>query len=128
VGPLLAVGATYEYRPWDPEEATRRNLEQLRGQGWVWQRRVRGTRTVSSDRLPVAGHLYGEDAARLPALLVSTGHGSMGVVTSHLAGAVVASLISGEFPPLTRELEAALSPLRFRERQARRGLRHGARS
>jgi tRNA 5-methylaminomethyl-2-thiouridine biosynthesis bifunctional protein len=30
-GGLLAAGATYEYRPWDPDEATRANLRQLAG-------------------------------------------------------------------------------------------------
>jgi tRNA 5-methylaminomethyl-2-thiouridine biosynthesis bifunctional protein len=128
VGDLLATGATYEYRPWDPEEATRRNLAQLGSSTHQWRRRIRGTRSVSSDRLPVAGHLYGPDAQPVPGLLVSTGHGSMGTLSSHLAGAVIAAILLGDFPPMTRALEAALSPLRFRERQARRGMRHGARA
>ena len=52
----------------------------------------------------------------------------MGNVTSHYAGAVVSAQLLGDFPPLTTTLEAALSPLRFRQRQARRGYRHGTRA
>jgi len=126
-GSLLAAGATYEHRPWHPEQATQRNLAQLGARDYQWRRRIRGTRSVSSDRLPVAGYLYGPDALPLAGKLVSTGHGSMGTVTSHVAGAVIAAMLTGDFAPLTRDLEAAMSPLRFRERQARRGFRHGAR-
>ncbi len=122
----VAAGATYEHRPWDPAEASRANLAQLEGLPYVWRGRHRGTRTVSSDRTPVAGRLYDPEGSPYPELYVSTGHGSQGNVGAHIGAAVVAALITGDCPPLPRELEATLSPLRFRERQARRGYRHGA--
>jgi glycine/D-amino acid oxidase-like deaminating enzyme len=62
----------------------------------------------------------------VPGHYASAGHGSSGNVSAHLAAAVLAALIGGDCPPLTQPAEAALSPLRFRVRQARRGLRHGA--
>ena len=127
-GSLLVAGATYEYQPWDPDRATAQNLRQLGERQFHWCRRVRGTRAVTSDRLPVAGRLYDVDEAPVPGQLVSTGHGSMGTVTSHYAGAVICAELVGDFPPLTTPLEAALSPLRFRQRQARRGYRHGSRA
>ena len=127
-GALLVAGATYEYQPWDPERATEQNMHQLGQRPFQWRRRIRGTRAVSSDRLPVAGRLYDIDQAPVSGQLVSTGHGSMGNVTSHYAGAVVSAQLLGDFPPLTTTLEAALSPLRFRQRQARRGYRHGTRA
>jgi hypothetical protein len=49
----------------------------------------------------------------------------MGNVFSHFAGALLAGQICGEFPPMTRMLESAMSSERFRLRQARRGFRHG---
>lgn len=122
----LAAGATYEYREWDVEEATRANLKQLEGRPYTWLRRHRGTRSVTSDRIPIAGQLVDRYGEGVPHTYVSTGHGSSGNVSAHLAGAVLAAQLTGEFPPLSRDLEAALSPRRFRERQARRGYRHGA--
>ncbi|NIP13249.1 MAG: FAD-dependent 5-carboxymethylaminomethyl-2-thiouridine(34) oxidoreductase MnmC [Pseudomonadales bacterium] len=125
----LIVGTTYEYRPWSVETATDANLSQLPEdvrQATRWLGRARGTRGVTSDRLPVAGHLYDLDANPVERLFVTTGHGSMGTVFAPFAGAVVAALISGDFPPLERDLEQALSSARFRTRQARRGYRHGA--
>ena len=92
-----------------------------------WLDRARGTRGVTSDRLPVAGRLFDLQARSLANTYVTTGHGSMGTVFAPLAGAVVAALISGDFPPLERDLEQSLSSARFRTRQARRGYRHGAR-
>jgi tRNA 5-methylaminomethyl-2-thiouridine biosynthesis bifunctional protein len=123
---LLAAGATYEYRPWDPAEATRSNLEQLLGRAYTWRGRYRGTRCVSSDRTAVAGALTDASGKPLDNLYVSAGHGSSGNVSAHLAAAVLAAQVSGEFAPVERRLEAALAPLRFHERQARRGFRHGA--
>lgn len=125
-GGLVAVGASYEYRPWDPHAATQANLAQLQGCAYTWRGRQRGVRSVSSDRLPIAGLLDDRADAGSDRLYVSAGHGSSGNVTAHLVAAVLTSLISGEFAPLERRLETALSPLRFRQRQARRGYRHGA--
>lgn len=125
----LVVGTTYEYRPWPAGSATAANLRQLPedvGRAARWLGRARGTRAVTSDRLPVAGRLFDLNAHPLTNAYATTGHGSMGTVFAPFAGAVVASLISGDFPPLERDLEQALSSARFRTRQARRGYRHGA--
>ena len=121
---LLAAGSTYEHRPWDPEEATRANLRQLDGRACEWRYRQRGTRNVSSDRTAIAGPLFDPAGNPVPNLYVSAGHGSAGNVSAHLAAAVLTAHIAGDCPPLAREVEALLSSLRFRERQARRGVRH----
>lgn len=126
----LILGTTYEYRPWSLDSATEANLRQLPesvGHSARWLDRARGTRAVTSDRLPVAGRLFDLQARALVNAYVTTGHGSMGTVFAPLAGAVVAALICGDFPPLERDLEEALSSARFRARQARRGYRQGAR-
>lgn len=125
-GDVVAAGATYEYRPWPPERATAANLAQLEGHDYVWRSRRRGTRTVSSDRMAVAGRLYDADGQPVAGHYASAGHGSAGNVSAHFAAAVLTALIGGDSPPLTQSAEAALSPLRFRLRQARRGPRHGA--
>jgi hypothetical protein len=52
----------------------------------------------------------------------------MGNVSSPFAGALLAAEITGDLPPMGPALVAALSPLRFRERQRRRGIRHGTRN
>jgi tRNA 5-methylaminomethyl-2-thiouridine biosynthesis bifunctional protein len=125
-GDHIIAGATYEYTPWEPQTATLANLEQLDGDV-EWLSRARATRCVSSDRTPIAGRLYDENGTALPNTFVSTGHGSMGNVFSHLAGALVASEICGEFAPMTQALQSTLSAQRFRVRQARRGARHSIR-
>lgn len=124
----VAAGSTYEYRPWDPAQASRANLAQLDGQAFTWRGRCRGTRSVSSDRTAIAGPLYDANGQALSELLVSGGHGSAGNVSAHMAGAVLTAHLTGDCPPLQQPLAAALSPRRFRERQARRGVRHGSRS
>ncbi len=123
---LVAAGSTYEHRPWDPEAASRSNLAQIAGHRYHWHSRCRGTRTVTSDRTAIAGPLFDAHGDPLPGLCVSTGHGSAGNVTAHLAAAVITARLTGDCPPLARPLEAALSPRRFRDRQARRGYRHNA--
>ena len=70
--------------------------------------------------------MFDEQQRAIPDLHVSTGMGSMGNVFCHYAGEVLASQICGEPPPATRELESALSSLRFRQRQQRRGYRLNA--
>jgi tRNA 5-methylaminomethyl-2-thiouridine biosynthesis bifunctional protein len=132
-----SIGATYEHRPWEPARATAFNLARFDR----WHRALRsdaagtrsigisrGTRAVSSDRLPIVGGLFDVDGGSLPRLAVSTGHGSQGTVTAPLAAECIASELVGEFAPLTRDQREAWSSLRFRERQARRGVRHGARA
>lgn len=125
-GQRVALGSTYEYQPWGEDRATASNLTQLAGRTHRWLGRFRGTRSVSSDRTAIAGPLYDAEGRALTDRFVTTGHGSAGNVSAHLAAALLAARISGDCPPLARPLEAALSPLRFRERQARRGFRHGA--
>lgn len=115
----VAVGATFEHRPWPVEEATAHNLRQLEGYRHRWIGRVRASRAIASDRTPIVGELA-------EGLTVSTAHGAMGMTTAPFAGAIVASRLTGDFPPLERAVEALVEPARFRRRQARRGYRLGA--
>ena len=115
----VAAGATFEHRPWPAEEATARNLRQLSGRRHRWIGRARANRAVASDRTPIVGELA-------EGLTVSAAHGAMGMTTAPFAGAIVASRLTGDFPPLERGVEALVEPARFRRRQARRGYRHGA--
>ena len=111
------VGATYEYRPWPVADATAANAERFqklfgRAPG-ASKGFFRGTRAVTSDRTPVIGRAG-------PETYVSAGHGSIGVASAALAGEWIASLICGECPPVSREIEALCRVDRFRERQQRR--------
>ncbi len=115
----VAVGATFEHRPWPVEEATAHNLRQLEGYRHRWIGRVRASRAIASDRTPIVGELA-------EGLTVSTAHGAMGMTTAPFAGAIVASRLTGDFAPLERAVEALVEPARFRRRQARRGYRLGA--
>jgi len=121
---FLFAGSTYEYRPWEPGAATRSNLAQLAHRPWRPYGSFRGERATTSDRLPLIGPLDHPDASPIPGLWITSGHGSMGNVTSHLAGAVISAALSGHPPPVSDDLSAALLPARFRARQARRGIRH----
>ena len=111
------VGATYEYRRWEPGHATTANGERFRrlfGQSPAAPIGVfRGTRAVTSDRLPVIGRTDADT-------YVTVGHGSSGTTTAVLAGEWIASLVAGECPPVTREVETLCRVERFRERQLRR--------
>jgi tRNA 5-methylaminomethyl-2-thiouridine biosynthesis bifunctional protein len=125
----FGVGATYEYKPWPVEKATEHNLKQADKLGASNYRALRAhkaSRSVSSDRQPVIGALYGMTQQEIVDKYVTTGHGSMGTVTSHLGGALLAARLSAEVSPLIPTLEALVSPRRFRVRQARRGYRLGA--
>ena len=115
----VAAGATFEHRPWPVEQATAHNLRLLDGRGHRWVGRARATRAVASDRTPIIGELA-------EGLYVSSAHGALGMTTAPFAGAIVASRLSGDFPPLERTVEALVEPARFRRRQARRGYRLGA--
>ena len=64
-----------------------------------------GSRPSTPDGLPVIGR-----AARHPRLVFAFGHGHIGFANGPATGAVVASLIAGEKPPLPVE---AFSPTRF---------------
>ena len=111
------VGATYEYRRWEAGRATAANGERYRrlfGQSPAAPVDVfRGTRAVTSDRLPVIGRTDADT-------YVTAGHGSSGTTTAVFAGEWIASLIAGECPPVTREVETLCRLERFRERQLRR--------
>ncbi len=115
----VVAGATFEHRPWAAEDATAHNLRQLEGHRHRWVGRVRANRAIASDRAPIVGELA-------DGLTVSTAHGAMGMTTAPFAGAIVASRLTGDFPPLERTVEALVEPARFRRRQARRGYRLGA--
>ena len=115
----VAAGATFEHRPWPVEAATAHNLRQLSGRRHRWIARARANRAVASDRTPIVGEIAA-------GLTVSSAHGAMGMTTAPFAGAIVASRLTGDFPPLQRNVEALVEPARFRRRQARRGYRFGA--
>jgi len=131
-----SIGATYEHRPWPSERASAFNIRRF--ERWVRELRgvavdarsvgpQRGVRAVSSDRLPIVGKLFDVAANAIARLHVNTGHGSHGTTSAPFAAECVASELAGEFAPLTRDQRDVWSSLRFRERQARRGVRHGAR-
>ncbi len=132
------IGATYEHAPWVSGRASEFNLQRF--ESW-WRdltggevprmapvaSPIRGTRAVTSDRVPIVGSLFDSNGLPMPRLSVNTGHGSQGTVSAPFAAECVASESVGEFAPCTRVEYEALSSMRFRNRQARRGLRHGAR-
>jgi tRNA 5-methylaminomethyl-2-thiouridine biosynthesis bifunctional protein len=126
----IGVGATYEYEPWPSEEATEANLRhltRLTGEGDARSLdHHRASRCIASDRLPVVGALVDLEGRENVERLVSVGHGSMGTVSAHLAASVIGAVITGSVLPLTRPLQALVSPRRFRTRQARRGYRFGS--
>ena len=111
------VGATYEYRAWEAGRATAANAARFRklfGRSPGTPTGVfRGTRAVTSDRMPIIGQLDADT-------YITAGHGSSGTTSAALAGEWVASLIAGECPPVGREIEALCRVERFRERQLRR--------
>ena len=135
--PGWGVGATYEQKPWDEARATEFNLRRFH----AWWReltgadpqltcaaKLRGSRAVASDRMPVIGTLFDAAGEPVPRLLVNTGHGSQGTVSAPFAAEWIASELSGEFAPCTRAELDAWGTMRFRLRQARRGPRHGGRA
>jgi tRNA 5-methylaminomethyl-2-thiouridine biosynthesis bifunctional protein len=138
IGSDWGVGATYEHAQWVGNHASEYNLARF-DQWWFALtgthavRRagtgacIRGVRAVTSDRMPIVGALFDDHGARVPRVLVNTGHGSQGTVSAPFAAEWIASDVCGEFAPATRLEIEALSSLRFRLRQVRRGLRHGAR-
>ena len=121
----MVVGATYEYRDWQPGEAQAVNLERWLNTG-VHRGSFRAARTITSDRLAIVGALFSREGEMVSGLRVATGFGSSGMSSAPLAAECIAAELAGEFAPVTRELGAALSSERFRKRQARRGLRMGA--
>jgi tRNA 5-methylaminomethyl-2-thiouridine biosynthesis bifunctional protein len=68
-----------------------------------------GLRCVSPDYLPLVGPVD----ARVPGLLVSTAHGSRGLITAPLAGEVLAACLEDEPAPLPQDMMQSLQPRRF---------------
>ena len=95
--------------------------------GWV------GRRCSSPDYLPIVGPIpvhskfndvysalsknakaqITEKAPTHPGLYISTAHGSRGLTYSPLSAEILASVITGEPPPVSRRLMRAISPARF---------------
>ena len=121
----MVIGSTYEYSDWLPDDARQANLAPWLNTG-RHRASFRGNRTITSDRVAIIGALFDRDGAPVPGLRVSTGFGSTGMSSAPLAGECIAAELAGEFAPVTRELSEAVSSERFRERQARRGVRMGA--
>ena len=125
----VVTGATYEHTDWPGDAARRHNLDRISARfdgNTTWLASHRAVRAVTSDRLPIAGAAY--DAAHDPVdgVWLNTGHGSIGACSTHLAADIVASRLCGEIPPVGADVEAAISSLRFRRRQARRGVWPGS--
>ena len=119
----LTLGASYEYTPWQADAATQHNLTlnqhhcadlTLEHLGMT-----RGTRAICSDRLPVAGRVEEN-------LWIATGLGSMGTTLAPFMASLVTAGLCGHVAPGSAAITHQLRPQRFKERQARRGLRHGA--
>ena len=121
----MVVGSTYEYRPWTPTEATATNLNPWKQHG-QHRARFRAHRTITSDRVCIVGKLYTADLNPIPNIRITTGFGSTGMSSAPLAGECIAAELSGEFAPITQDLQTALSSQRFRTRQSRRGPRMNA--
>jgi len=99
-----------------------------------------GIRCVTPDYLPIVGTVadahafrdrfaalardatttFDTDAPWLDGLLVTTGHGSRGLVTAPIAGELIASLVTGEPLPLPERLVQALGAARFLARSLKR--------
>ena len=119
----LTLGASYEYTPWQPDKATQHNLTlnqhhcadlPLEPLGVT-----RGNRAICSDRLPVVGQVQEN-------LWIATGLGSMGTTLAPFTASIISAALCGHVAPGSTAITAQLRPQRFKERQARRGLRHGA--
>ena len=110
------IGATYEHRPWNTDRASQANAARyagfFRAEPVPSLNRFRGTRAVTSDRLPVIG-ADGDTWFNL-------GHGSHGTITAIFGAEMIASAINGELAPATCDIRALLLPARFRARQLRR--------
>ena len=113
----VAAGSTYEYVPWEDGKATQRNRDRLNGlfghTRWEHVSSFRGSRAITSDRLPIAGstdeHMW-----------LNLGHGSSGTTSAPFTAEIIASQIAHELPPLSPRLVPVLSPRRFAIRQQRR--------
>lgn len=152
IPPLLgraAIGATYEFSPFDADvpgradgeaAAHQSNLERLtRLLAQPPAVQVSGTfaaqRCVAPDRLPLAGPMVdelavadaavrlrgarGADLPRLPGLYCLTALGSRGLSLAPLLGELVAAQVCGEPVPIEATLAAAVDPARYTLRRLR---------
>jgi tRNA 5-methylaminomethyl-2-thiouridine biosynthesis bifunctional protein len=71
-------------------------------------------RCVSPDYLPIVGAVTDAAGEALPGLLVSTAHGSRGLITAPLAGEILAALVEDEPAPLPQGLMSAVALARLR--------------
>jgi tRNA 5-methylaminomethyl-2-thiouridine biosynthesis bifunctional protein len=74
-------------------------------------------RCVSPDYLPVVGAASDRAGEALPALFLSTAHGSRGLITAPLAGEMLAALVDAGPAPVSRALMDAMAPGRFATRR-----------
>ncbi len=73
-------------------------------------------RTVSPDKIPIAGAATLGDGSTPTGLYVLGALGSRGFTTAHLLAEYVASIACGEFAPMEREVVRAITPERFVKR------------
>jgi tRNA 5-methylaminomethyl-2-thiouridine biosynthesis bifunctional protein len=145
---LCALGASFDFDDDDPEPrlsghvGNLARLERLlpgasaRIEPASLAGRV-GFRTVSPDRLPLAGGLPDPtacaerplaslaDVPRHPGLTALLGYGARGLVWAQLAAELMAAELEGEPVPLEADLVAAADPARFLLRARRRGHARG---
>jgi tRNA 5-methylaminomethyl-2-thiouridine biosynthesis bifunctional protein len=88
-----------------PELSERIELSQAYGRVSV--------RTVSPDKIPIAGAATLTDASTPTGLYVIGALGSRGFTTAHVLAEYVAALACGEFAPMEREVVRAIAPQRF---------------
>ena len=116
----ITVGATYEYRRWNPTDSTQHNyqLNQQYLDGDAHSTSYQhAARAVTSDRVPFIGQLQDN-------VWIATGHGSMGTTSAPYAAALVSNAMLGWLSPASAAVTQLLNPHRLKARQARRGIRH----
>ncbi len=111
------IGSTYEYSPWEDQDALDHNIREnkayLPRQHRVGKQQY-GERALTSDRNPIVGRLAAN-------LWMSAGHGSIGTSSAPYAAAILAHQHLGFAPVATSDELKMLDPNRFKERQQRRG-------
>jgi tRNA 5-methylaminomethyl-2-thiouridine biosynthesis bifunctional protein len=74
--------------------------------GWA------NVRSATRDRMPLIGELA-------PNLYINTAHGSRGIHSCPFGGEMLASMITAETLPLSRQAQRAVDPLRFKDKMAK---------
>tara|TARA_R110002073_G_scaffold2938_4_gene19380 strand:- start:155122 stop:157059 length:1938 start_codon:yes stop_codon:yes gene_type:complete len=130
---LHCVGATFDIEDSEPkprDDDDRKNIEQLKEylpKQWrdlggddieIHSRRV-GFRCQSTDFLPLVGSLADIDK-KMSGLWLNIAHGSRGITGTPLSAEILACMINGEPLPIDHDMLAALAPVRFTLRQAKR--------